>query len=46
MNIHNLIDVSSELIVLLAAHFVESAHHIHMFDIACGSLNCGPKLRY
>ena len=45
VNINNSVDDSSELIALLAIHSVESAHHIHMFDIAFGNLNYDPKLK-
>ena len=45
VNINNFVDDASELIVLLAAHLAESAHRIHMFDIAFGSLDYDPKLK-
>lgn len=45
MKINNFVDDSNELVVLLAAHLVESARHIHMFDIAFGNLDYDPTLK-
>ena len=44
MNISKLVvDAASELIILLAAHLLKSAHRIRMFDIASDSLDYVPK---
>ena len=45
VKINNFADDSNELVVLLAAHLVESARHIHMFDIAFGNLDYDPTLK-
>ena len=46
MNISKLVDVASELIILLAAHLLESAHRIHMFYIASCNVDYDPKLKH
>ena len=43
MNISNLVDVASELIILLAAHLLKSFHRTHISDIASRSVDYDPK---
>ena len=46
MNISKLVDVASELIILLAAHLLQSAHRIHMFHIASCNVDYDPNLKH
>ena len=45
MKTNNFADDASELIILLEVLWVESVHHIYMFDISYDSLDYDPKLK-
>ena len=45
MKTNSFADDASELIIFLEVLWVESAHHIYMFDISYNSLDYDPKLK-